>query len=56
MSDLQVTIEYICPPIPIRVFDYRAYLTDDDDGPEGWGGTPANALLALAIDMGADND
>ena len=56
MSDLQVTIEHINPPIPIHGYDYRAYLTDDDDGPDGWGDTPANALLALAIDMGADND
>jgi len=39
---------FVYPPIPIRQFDWCAYLDDDvESGPYGWGATEAEAILDL---------
>lgn len=40
----------VFPPIPIRSFDWCAYLDGDDDNesaPRGWGVTETDAILDL---------
>ena len=51
---MKIIIDHLAPPIPVRSYDYVAYVEDEEDGNKGWGNTPANALLELAIEMGAD--
>jgi hypothetical protein len=46
-----VITQYVYPPIPIRQFDWCAYLDfgeyDVESGPYGWGRTEAEAILDL---------
>ena len=40
--------KFIYPPIPIRSFDWTAYLDgDEESGPYGYGATEAAAILDL---------
>ena len=43
--------KYVCPPIPIRQFDWCAYLDcgeyDAESGPYGHGRTEAEAIIDL---------
>ena len=46
------TVDFVCPPIPSRKFDYMAYFSDDepdDDGNMlvGWGDTELSAFQSL---------
>ena len=50
MSPRRIITSYICPPIPIRSFDWCAMLDGDDDNeraPRGWGVTETDAILDL---------
>lgn len=39
---------FVYPPIPIRQFDWCAYLDGtEEEGPYGWGKTEAEAILDL---------
>jgi hypothetical protein len=44
---------FVYPPIPIRQFDWCAYLDvgefDAESGPYGWGSTEAEAVLELEM-------
>lgn len=43
-----IVTEYVCPPIPTRIFDWVAFIEGDEgDGPTGRGPTEAEALRDL---------
>jgi len=50
---LKISLDYIFPPIPIRRFDWCAYLEDHQEGdPMGWGKTRYEAVIDLMENMG----
>ena len=44
------------PPIPIRSFDWLAYFEGDEEGPQGWGPTEAEAIADLTENYDAPED
>lgn len=45
---MKIVTKHICPPIPIRSFDWMAIREDYDEGhPQGWGATEAEAITDL---------
>lgn len=36
-NELEIQTEYVYPPIPIRSFDWRAWVKDEERGVVGWG-------------------
>ena len=42
-----VCVELVSPPIPIRGYDWCAYLDEYEEGPCGWGPTEAAAISSL---------
>jgi hypothetical protein len=42
-----IRTEYVRPPIPTTMFDWMAYIADEEDGPTGRGPTEAEALRDL---------
>lgn len=48
MSAPKIITTHVCPPIPVRSFDWCAYLDGrEEDGPKGWGATEAEAIADL---------
>jgi hypothetical protein len=51
----RIHTEYICPPIPIRAFDWAAYFDDYDGAPDagyqpvGNGATEVEAIFDLLV-------
>jgi hypothetical protein len=45
-----LTVEHINPPIPVRDFDYSAYV--DPEGIVGWGKTPEEAIQDYHMQVG----
>jgi hypothetical protein len=43
----KIITHYVNPPIPIRSYDWIAYLDGDEEGLEGWGETEAEAVAGL---------
>jgi hypothetical protein len=45
MTDKHLVMKHVFPPIPIRDFDWCAYLADEveDSSTYGWGRTPEEA-------------
>jgi len=40
-----IVIDYVCPPIPDRQFDWVAYREgDEESGHRGWGSTEQSAI------------
>lgn len=48
---MNIKTVHVCPPIPIRDFDWQAYDADtcdpENDCPVGWGSTEAEAIADL---------
>ena len=54
---MQIRTEYVFPPIPIRDFDWFAYIVEQaEDGLRGWGKTQIDAICNLLeqIEEGED--
>ncbi len=49
-----VAIDYVHPPIPIRNFDYQAWVVGNEEGESGNGATRAAALASLADLLGVE--
>ncbi len=50
---VKVAVEYVHPPIPIRTFDYHAYVIGtEDERNGGWGKSRDEALNNLANNIG----
>ena len=49
---MKIITQYIKPPIPIRIYDWVAYLDgNEEDGPYGYGKTECEAIEDLKISM-----
>ena len=50
---LKVQFDYVHPPIPVRKWDYRAWveLSNGDEIVAGWGESPSGALCELAREL-----
>ncbi len=49
---MKITTIHVCPPIPVRDFDWKAYESSKDydpegDSPTGWGATEERAVEDL---------
>ena len=50
LTDRKIVTEYVCPPIPVRGFDWRAVYADYEPGdPVGAGATEAEAMAELVL-------
>lgn len=48
MSEREIRTANVFPPIPIRQFDWCAWVDgEEEDGPRGWGETEADAIADL---------
>ena len=50
-----VQTENVYPPIPIRGYDWMAYLDGHEEGPSGWGETEQQAIASLEESL-AENE
>ncbi len=50
----KVAIDYVHPAIPIRDFDYHAWVVGDEEGKSGNGATREAAIVSLADALEAD--
>jgi hypothetical protein len=51
----EIRTEYICPPIPIRNFDYTAWIDgEEEDGKHGYGATKQEAIDDLLTQLEED--
>ncbi len=50
----KVSIDYVHPAIPIRIYDYHAWVVGDEEGKSGDGATIEAALSSLADAMDVD--
>lgn len=49
-----IVVEYVKPPIPTTMYDWIAYINDDDEkGPTGRGPTECEALRDLCEQLAA---
>lgn len=47
-----IVTENICPPIPIRDYDWRAFVDgQEEEGPYGYGATEAEAIKELKAEL-----
>jgi hypothetical protein len=57
---MRIVTEYVCPPIPYRDFDWRAYDGDtydpESNQPVGWGATKEWAIADLLRQLEEAND
>ena len=51
MPEDRVRTQCVCPPIPLRHFDWCAWVDGEEEGPVGWGPTEDIALEDLADKM-----
>lgn len=50
-----IVTDYVYPPIPVRQFDWCAWLDgQEEEGPRGWGETKEQATDALLDELCAD--
>lgn len=48
----KVRTENVYPPIPLRQFDWCAWLDGDEEaGPRGWGRTEQEAIAELMVEL-----
>lgn len=48
MTPRKIITSYVCPPIPVRNFDWCAYEDGrEEEGNYGWGTTEAEAIADL---------
>lgn len=48
----KIIIDYVHPPVPIRTYDYVAYVEGTEEyGPYGWGATRRDALYTLRDEL-----
>lgn len=52
MSERKILTNFLYPPIPIRQFDWVAYMDGDEEGPTGSGATEEAAILDLEEMLG----
>jgi hypothetical protein len=46
-----IVVVHVCPPIPLRCFDWCAYYDGyEEDGSYGWGATKEEAIKDLTQD------
>lgn len=48
---MNIKTEYVHPPIPIRCYDWRAYVDGHEEGPFGWGATKEEAIEELKAEL-----
>jgi hypothetical protein len=57
---MKIVTEYVCPPLPIRFFDWRAYDGDtydpENNNPTGWGRTKEDAIADLLRQIEESDD
>lgn len=46
-SEPRICTTYVYPPIPMRGFDWMAYLDGDEEGMQAYGATEREAITAL---------
>lgn len=58
MTPRKIITTHVCPPIPIREYDWCAYRDGDDERPElyGWGSTEQAALENLRRTLEAEGE
>jgi len=45
---MKIIVDYVYPPIPVRIFDYVAYYDGcEEEGPYGYGRTKQEAIDEL---------
>ncbi len=48
IGETSILTVFVCPPIPVRSFDWSACETDaDEDSPIGWGRTADESIADL---------
>lgn len=48
----KIDVEYVCPPIPVRSYDWRAFIIGaDENAPVGWGRTRWDAIDNLRAQL-----
>lgn len=55
-DSMQIKTAHVCPPIPLRDFDWLAYVKDQESSLRGWGKTQIDAICNLLeqIEEGED--
>ena len=54
---MRIKTAYLYPPIPVRNFDWQAYIEDqEEDGPVGYGHTKEEAINDLWLELEVKND
>jgi len=51
--DVNVITDYVHPPIPVRQYDWQAWVDGDEEGPKGWGVTEQEAINNLKRELEA---
>lgn len=53
---MTVIVTHVCPPIPVRQFDWSAHFDGEEEGPVGWGESYAAAIMALMNNLENNDD
>ena len=55
---MKIVVVHVCPPIPIRDYDWVAHLENDDEPPrvEGWGRSADQAVFNLMQQLAENSD
>jgi hypothetical protein len=47
----KLVVVHVHPPIPVRQYDWQAFLGDEEGGPHGWGETRHDAIVDLLVEL-----